>query len=99
MHDKNSRPAILTKSVNLNDYDTVLLGFPIWWYTAPTIVNTFIEQNNLLGKKIYVFATSGGSNAQKAFNDLKATYPSLDFIDHKIMTEYNAHEVVDWLNK
>ena len=99
MHDDVARPAILTKSVDLSKYDTVLLGFPIWWYTAPRIINSFIEHNNLLGKNIYVFATSGGSNALRAFQDLKNLYPSLNFVDHKILTEYNAHEVVDWVNK
>lgn len=59
MRDKASRPAIAAAS--LPDFDTLLLGFPIWWYVAPTIVNTFLEQHDFAGKRIILFATSGGS--------------------------------------
>lgn len=59
MQDKTFRPQILNKVSNIIEYDTVVLGFPVWWYTAPTIINTFIEENNLKGKNIYIFVTSG----------------------------------------
>ncbi len=62
MNDKNSRPAIIKDLENLNDYDTVFLGFPIWWYIAPTIVNTFLESYDFSGKTIIPFVTSGSSN-------------------------------------
>ena len=61
MQDKTSRPAIKGRCENIADYDTVWIGFPIWWYTAPTIINTFIEAHDLSGKTLNVFATSGGS--------------------------------------
>lgn len=61
MKDLSSRPAIAEKLNNMNEYDTIYLGFPIWWYVAPTIINTFLEQYDLTGKTIIPFATSGGS--------------------------------------
>ena len=61
MSDPSSRPEIAEKIPNLADYDTVFLGFPIWWYVAPTIVNTFLESCDLTGKTVVPFATSGGS--------------------------------------
>ena len=61
MNDKSSRPAIKDTDANVADYDVVYLGFPIWWYIAPTIVNTFLEKYDFSGKKIVLFATSGGS--------------------------------------
>ena len=77
MNNKSSRPQIVNKVPNIVDYDTVILGFPVWWYTAPTIINTFIEENNLEGKNIYVFVTSGGSGSEGSFRDLKNTYKDL----------------------
>lgn len=61
MADKTSRPEIKNQLKNMADYDVVFLGFPIWWYVAPTIINTFLESYNLAGKTIVLFATSGGS--------------------------------------
>ena len=75
MKDKSSRPAIKGKCENIADYDTVWIGFPVWWYTAPTIVNTFIEAHDLSGKTLNVFATSGGSDVEGSANDLKKAYP------------------------
>lgn len=99
MSDKSFRPEILKKVDNLNNYDTVVIGFPVWWYTAPTIINTFIEENNLIDKKIYVFVTSGGSSSEGSFNDLKVKYPYLDFISSK---RFNGNESEEdykkWIN-
>lgn len=61
MKDKTSRPEIANTDARVGDYDVILLGFPIWWYIAPTIVNAFLEKYNFFGKKIILFATSGGS--------------------------------------
>jgi flavodoxin len=61
MKDKTSRPEITDADAHAGDYDVILLGFPIWWYIAPTIVNTFLEKYDLTGKRIILFATSGGS--------------------------------------
>ena len=83
MNDKSSRPQITKKVFNMEEYKTVILGFPVWWYTAPTIINTFIEENNLEGKNIYVFVTSGGTSSKGSFRDLKNTYKNLNFISSK----------------
>ena len=61
MKDKSSRPAIASKAANIDEYDTVFVGFPIWWYVAPTIINTFLESYDFSGKTVIPFATSGGS--------------------------------------
>lgn len=61
MNDKSFRPAVQNRVADMAGYDTVYIGFPIWWYVAPTIVNTFLEQYDLTGKTIVPFATSGSS--------------------------------------
>lgn len=83
MNNKSFRPAIKNKVPDINKYDTIIIGFPVWWYTAPTIINTFIEENNLEGKNVYVFVTSGGSSSDGSFNDLKNTYSNINFISSK----------------
>ena len=98
MQDKTFRPQILNKVSNITEYDTVVLGFPVWWYTAPTIINTFIEENNLEGKKIYVFVTSGGSSSEGSFRDLKNTYKNLNFISNKRFTGRETDEdYINWI--
>ena len=85
MKDKSSRPAIAGRCENIADYDTVWIGFPVWWYTAPTIVNTFIEAHDLSGKTLNVFATSGGSGVEGSANDLKKTYPQYTWGESRLM--------------
>ena len=75
MNDKSSRPEVKGQIDNLADYDTVWIGFPVWWYTAPTIINTFIEKHDFSGKVLCVFATSGGSGVEGSAGDLKKAYP------------------------
>lgn len=79
MNDKSSRPAIAKRCENIADYDRILIGFPIWWYTAPTIINTFIEAHDLSGKTLLPFATSGGSTPRQATQDLRKAYPDYKF--------------------
>ena len=73
MSDKSSRPALADKDANIADYDTIFLGFPIWWYVAPTIINTFLESYDFAGKTIILFATSGSSGFGKTVNGLKVS--------------------------
>lgn len=73
MSDKSSRPELADKSADIANYDTILLGFPIWWYVAPTIINTFLESYDFSGKKIVLFATSGGSGFGKTVEGLKGS--------------------------
>lgn len=74
MENPSSRPAITNKLTNMEEYATVYLGFPIWWYAAPTIINTFLESYDFSNKKIVIFCTSGGSSIDKTFIDLKEKY-------------------------
>ena len=67
------------KISQIEEYDKVIIGFPVWWYTAPSIINTFIESVDLSGKTIKAFCTSGGSGIDKCVSDLHDTYPELDF--------------------
>ena len=99
MQDKSSRPAIKNRVANLDDYDTVIIGFPVWWYTAPTIINTFIEENDLTNKKVYVFVTSGSSSFGGSLKDLKETYPNINFISGIRLTPSSSeNEILPWLS-
>ena len=71
MNDKSSRPALADRNAGIAAYDTILLGFPIWWYVAPTIINSFLESYDFSGKRIVLFATSGGSGFGKTATGLK----------------------------
>jgi flavodoxin len=73
MADKSFRPELADKNANIADYDTILIGFPIWWYVAPTIINIFLESYDFDGKKIVLFATSGGSGFGKTVEGLKVS--------------------------
>ena len=71
MMNKDSRPEISTKINNMEEFDTIFLGFPIWWYTAPRIINTFLESYDFSRKTVVVFFTSGGSGLGNTISDLK----------------------------
>lgn len=85
MQDKSFRPAIIKGDVDLSPYTTVFLGFPIWWYVAPTVVNTFLEAYDFGGKKIILFATSGGSSFGKTLAELKPSAPDAEFKEGAIL--------------
>jgi len=93
MRNDKSRPRIKNKIENIEEYNKVILGFPVWWYKAPTIINAFIEENNLENKEIYVFVTSGGSGITDTFNNLKKDYPNLNFIKGKRLETSE----IDWV--
>ena len=73
MNNKKFRPAMVDIDAKIEDYDTIFLGFPIWWYVAPTIINTFLEKYDFSGKKIILFATSGGSGFGKTVEELEVS--------------------------
>ena len=98
MADKNSRPAITGKLENMADYDVIYVGFPIWWYTAPTIINTFMESYDFKGKTVIPFATSGGSTIEQACKDLKATYPDVNWKDGKLLNRATADDLRKWVD-
>mgnify|MGYP000749509618 FL=1 len=84
MNNPASRPAIAGKRDNMNDYDTVFVGFPIWWYVAPTIINTFLESYDLTGKTIIPFATSGGSDMGKTNEKLLPSCKGAELLNGKV---------------
>ena len=86
MNDKTSRPALADKDANVEQYDTIFLGFPIWWYKAPTIINTFLESYDFTGKRIILFATSGGGKFGKTVEELKVSVSaSCEIIEGKLL--------------
>lgn len=86
MNDKTIRPAIADKDAKIDQYDTIFIGFPIWWYVAPTIINTFLESYNFAGKKVILFATSGGSKFGKTVEELKISVPgTCEIIEGKLL--------------
>ena len=97
MQDKKSRPAITNKLANMKDYDVVFVGFPIWWYTCPTIINTFMEAYDFKGKTVIPFATSGGSSIKKACEDLKAAYPDVNWKEGKLLNRASKQELDTWV--
>ena len=86
MADKTIRPEIAESNVKIENYDVILLGFPIWWYVAPTIINTFLESADFSGKKVVLFATSGGSKFGKTVEELKISVPdSCEIVEGKLL--------------
>lgn len=86
MNDKTIRPAIADQNARIDEYNTIFLGFPIWWYVAPTIINTFLESYDFAGKKIILFATSGGSRFGKTVEELKVSVPdSCEIVEGKLL--------------
>lgn len=84
MSDKKFRPEISDIDVSVERYDEIILGFPIWWYVAPTIINTFLEKYDFTGKKIVLFATSGGSGFGNTVNELKISAPDAVIVEGKV---------------
>ncbi len=93
MGDKSFRPEIVKNDLELAQYDTVLLGFPIWWYAAPTIINTFLESYDFTGKKIVLFATSGGSGFGNTANELKASAPGAELAEGKLLNRTTDKDI------
>lgn len=93
MSDKDFRPAMVKTELNLSEYDSILLGFPIWWYVAPTIINTFLESYDFSGKKITLFATSGGSGFGNTVQELRNSAPDAHIVEGKIMNMASAEDI------
>ena len=86
MNNKTFRPEIAESNVQIAEYDVIFLGFPIWWYVAPTIINTFLESSDFSGKKIILFATSGGSKFGKTVEELKVSVSAdTEIIEGKLL--------------
>ena len=101
MKDHKSRPEIVDDGFSVKEYDTVYLGFPIWWYIAPTIVNTFLEKQDFSNKKIILFATSGGSRFGKTIDNLKPSVSSSTTIIEGDILNSNpsVEDLKEWVKK
>ena len=98
MGDTACRPALAAAVENVEQYDTVFVGFPIWWYIAPTIVNSFLESHDFSGKKIVLFATSGGSGMGKTEAVLHALCPdSVNWKSGKMLNGYDRAQMEAWV--
>ena len=97
MADKKSRPKLADKNAKIADYDVIFVGFPIWWYTAPHIINTFLESYDFSGKKVVIFATSGGSGFGKTASDLQPSAPKAQILEGKLLNgRIDKAELAKW---
>lgn len=99
MNDPKSRPALKGKKENMTLYDVIYIGYPIWWGTTPTLIKTFIESHNLKGKTVIPFATSGGSDISKSVEDLKNTYPDLNWKEGKLLNRTSEKDIREWTDR
>lgn len=90
MNDPTSRPAMIETKLNVSDYDEILVGFPIWWDLAPTVINTFLEHYDFEGKTVRVFATSGGSGISHSEKNLQKQYPKINWKEGKLLNMEHA---------
>ena len=97
MNDKSSRPAIVKDLEDADSYDVIYIGFPVWWYTAPTIINTFIETYGFKGKTVIFFATSGGSNVSGADRQFQAQYPAINWKAGRLLNGASKKDLQDWV--
>ncbi len=98
MNDLSCRPEIAGKVEDISGYDTILLGFPIWWYREPSIIDTFLESYDFTGKKIILFATSGGSGFGKTVHGLRKLAPGAEIIEGRLLNgRPGKEELKEWL--
>lgn len=97
MSDKTIRPEMKEDDISFESYDEIILGFPIWWYVAPTIINTFLEKHDMAGKKIILFATSGGSRFGNTVKELQPSAPQAKIVEGKLLNRANKQEIENWV--
>lgn len=96
MHNREFRPSITGQLPDVAQYDVIFIGYPNWWNTHPTVVNTFIEANDFSGKTIVPFMTSGGSNIINSEKELRESYPGLTFGQGLLMNNVTDSEIKRW---
>ena len=99
MSDKKFRPEIIDTDVSINMYDEIILGFPIWWYVAPTIINTFLESFDFTGKRIILFATSGGSGFGNTLRELQLSAPDAVIVEGQVFGRAAKQEIEEWVKR
>ena len=99
MRNPASRPAIIDRDPKLDQYDIVFVGFPVWWYIAPTIINTFLERYDFTGKTVIPFATSGSSGIEHCEQNLRSAYPTLHWSKGKLLNGTLSEESLkQWID-
>lgn len=99
MNDKAFRPAIKKSDLDISGYDKILIGFPIWWYVAPTIINTFLEVYDFAGKQVVLFATSGGSGFGNTVKELQPSAPDAKITEGKLLNNVSRQEIREWVKQ
>lgn len=99
MNDPSARPAIVSNAVEISAYDTVYIGYPIWWGTMPRIINTFIDTYDLSGKTVMPFCTSGGSGVSKSVSDIRAEEPAADDRDGLRASGSSDSSIDEWISR
>lgn len=99
MKNPDSRPEIAEKLSDMDSYNTVFVGFPIWWYVAPTIIDTFLDSYDFSGKTVIPFATSGGSGMGKTADVLRKVCPDADIRDGKVINGMPDEKIEQWANE
>lgn len=98
MQDPTCRPALAGKVEDISQYDTIFVGFPIWWYEAPRVIQTFLESYDFTGKTVIPFATSGGSDMGNTDSILQRSAPKADWkLGKRLKATAGAQEIADWL--
>lgn len=97
MSDKKYRPEITDTDAHISNYDEIILGFPIWWYVAPTIINTFLESYDFSGKKIVLFATSGGSGFGNTVRELQDSAPGAVIEEGEVFNKTTKQKIAAWV--
>ena len=96
---ENIRPALVSDLTDISRYDTIFIGYPIWWNLAPRIIDTFIETHHLAGKTLIPFATSGGSGITNSVGALKKAYPDLNWKEGKLLNRMDENGIREWIGK
>ena len=97
MNDKSFRPEIINTDIDMSIYDEIIVGFPIWWYVAPTIIKTFLETFDFSGKKIVLFATSGGSGFGNTVKELQPSAKDADIVEGKLLNRAGKQQINDFI--
>ena len=99
MHNKSMRPALADKNADISQYDVIYVGFPIWWYVAPTIINTFLESYDFTGKTVVLFATSGGSGFGNTVKELKDSCPGAKLVEGRVLSSRQSEtDLKQWID-
>ena len=100
MNDRSSRPAISSKVENMEQYDVVFVGFPVWWYREPSIIDTFMESYDFTGKTVVPFCTSGGSGLGTTGSNLQALAKDAKVIEGKRLSFMTTEgSLKKWINE